>query len=251
MTEPTLQTTDKKRGILILLALFLGGAVPIQSVTLSFGYAQYVKAVSLGPKVIMTAHEFAEFYLPFIYIPALVILAGITWYCRRAYPDVYRRIIVGLAMGALATVSLDLFRQMGVIHGWLPGDTPTMFGKMATGSNKFALYYPVGFFIHFFNGASFGLVYSFVWGRRKNYRSAIGWATSLALVMELGMMTLPPMAPMVGAFGSRFAWPQLFLLTLAAHIAFGITLGILTQYFLKREDERWFLPFLLGRGAHT
>ncbi|WP_457652056.1 hypothetical protein [Rhodocaloribacter sp.] len=238
---------DKKRAALILLAFIAGGAVPIQLVTLSFGYAQYVKGISLGPKVILTAHEFASFYVPFVYVPALVLLAGIAWYGRKHYPDVFRRIVVGLACGALATVSLDFFRQMGVIQGWLPGDTPTMFGKMVTGSNNFAYFYPVGVFVHFMNGANFGLFYTFVWGKQANYKRAVFWATTWAVLVEMGMMTGPPMGPMVGLFGVRYAWPQLFLLTLAAHIAFGITLGILAQYFLKDEDRGWLLTFILGK----
>ena len=242
---------DKKRFTLILLAFFAGAAVPIQVVTLSFGYAQYIREISLGPKVIITAHEFAALYVPFVYIPALILLAGIVWYSRTHYPDVFRRVVIGLGAGALATVSLDFFREMGVINSWLPGDTPNMFGKMITGSNNFAFFYPIGFFVHFMNGASFGLFYSFVWGRRSSFRSAITWATLWALVTELGMMTGPPMGPMVGLFGSRYAWPQLFLLTLAAHIAFGITLGIISQYFLKPEDEGGLFRFLRGDQKAT
>ncbi len=240
------QTGDSRnRIILILAALFLGGAVPIQLITLSFGYAQYVKEVSLGPKVILTAHEFSDIYVPFVLIPALVILAGITWYSHSRNPDLFRRIVVGLFAGVVATVALDFFRQMGVINGWLAGDTPTMFGKMATGSSNVAVYYSTGYVIHLLNGANFGLVYAFVWGRRKSYQSAIFWATIWALVIELGMMTLPPIAPMLGAFGVRFAWPQLFLLTLVAHLAFGLVLGLTTQYLLKPDDEQWLLPWLV------
>jgi hypothetical protein len=121
-----------------------------------------------------------------------------------------------------------------------------MFGKMATGSNDFAYYYAVGQLVHYFNGANFGLFYAFVWGRQATHRAAVGWATVWALITELGMMLGPPMGPMVGLFGIRYAWPQLFLLTLAAHLAFGITLGLLTQRFLKEEDQGGLLRFLQG-----
>ena len=237
---------DKKRAALIMLAFFTGAAVPIQLVTLSFGYAQYIKEVPLGPKVIMTAHEFAKVYIPWVMVPAMIVLLTVTLYCRRRYPDIFHRIVIGLAMGAIATVALDFFREMGVINKWLPGDTPAMFGKMATGSNKLDVYYPVGFFVHFLNGADFGLFYAFVWGKRKTYRSALWWAIFWLLIAELGMMTLPPMAPMVGMFGVRYAWPQLFLLTLAAHVAFGVALGFLVQYFLKDEDRGGLFKFLAG-----
>ncbi len=240
---------DTRRTVLAVIAFIAGGAVPIQLVTLSFGYAQYVRKIGVGPRVIAVAHEFASWYLPLVYLPALVALAAIAIYSRRRYPDLYRRIWVGFGMGAVATLALDAAREAGVIHGWLPADTLVMFGKMATGSSKFSIYYPAGIVVHYLNGANFGLFYAFVFGRRKSYASAISWATLWALVVELGMMTGPPMAPIVGPFGVNYAWPQLFLLTLVAHLLFGVTLGALVQHFLADEDRRWLVPFLLGRPA--
>jgi hypothetical protein len=57
----------------------------------------------------------------------------------------------------------------------------------------------------------------------------------------------PPMGPMLGWFGYNYAWPQLFLLTLVAHILFGVALGLLIQAFLRDEDRAWLVPFILGR----
>lgn len=238
--------SDKKRVALILAAFFFGGAVPIQSVTLSFGYAQYVRGLDIGPRVISVAHEFARFYIPIVYIPALLGLIAIAVYSRKHYPDLYRRIAFGLLAGAIATVALDAVRQSGVVHGWLPADSPVMFGKMATGSDNFAFYYPAGLFVHLMNGASFGLFYVFVWGKRKSYASAILWATVWAELMELGMMTGPPMAKMVGLFGYNYAWPQLFLLTFVAHLFFGVALGVLAQRLLQEEDRGGLMTFLQG-----
>lgn len=62
---------------------------------------------------------------------------------------------------------------------------------------------------------------------------------------------LHPTCTMIGLFGVRFAWPQLFLVTLVAHIAFGITLGLLTQVFLTGEDRGGLLHFLRGQGVGT
>tara|TARA_R110002124_G_scaffold283427_1_gene459404 strand:- start:2414 stop:3157 length:744 start_codon:yes stop_codon:yes gene_type:complete len=244
----TTQPKDIKRMLLILLALFFGGVVPIQLVTLSTGYAQLVMGKIKGPEMIMTAHQLAGWYIPFVYIPAILGLIIIAWYCKTHYPDIFRRIVIGFGIGVLATVGLDFFRQMAVIYKWLPGDTPEMFGMIATGSKNFAWYYSVGFLIHFLNGANFGLIYAFVWGKRSSYKSAIGWAVAWATLVEIGMMTAPPMEPMVGPFGIDYAWPQLFLSTLIAHIAFGIILGIGVQYFLKDSDRRWFWSFLLGKS---
>lgn len=244
-----MKITDKRRAFLILLALFTGGAVPIQLITLSFGYSQYYQEIAMGPKMIMGAHEFAKLYIPLVYIPALLILVGLILYSRRNYPDLFRRIVIGMGAGMLATVALDYFREMGVINGWLPGDTPAMFGKAATGSRSFAVYYPVGYMVHFLNGANFGLLFTFMWGRQASYQRSVAWAVLWLLVVELGMMTGPPMTPIVGPFGTNFAWPQFFLLTLTAHIAFGIVLGLLTHLWLQPEDQGGLLKFLKGPGS--
>lgn len=242
---------DRRRVALVLIAFVAGAGVPIQLVTLSFGYAQYFKGVTMGPQVLSVAHEFARLYIPLVWIPSLLALAGIWAYCRKRYPDVARRILVGFAMGAVSTIALDAIRQMGVIYGWLPGDTPEMFGKMATGSPDFSVYWPVGLLIHVLNGANFGLFYAFVWGKRGSYRAAVGWATAWALVVEVGMMTGPPMGPMVGLFGYNFAWPQLFVVTLVAHVFFGVTLGLLVQHFLRDEDRGGLLRLLRGPAPGT
>lgn len=248
MTDSAIGT---RRALLVTLAFIAGGAVPIQLVTLSFGWAQYVRGVEMGPRTFAVAHEFAARYIPFVLVPALVALVAITFASRRRYPDLFRRIVVGIGMGAIATLALDAVRQAGVIHGWLPGDSPVMFGKMATGSPNFSTYYPAGLFIHYLNGANFGLFYAFVWGKRRSYATAVAWAILWALVLELGMMTGPPMAKMVGLFGYNFAWPQLFILTFAAHIIFGVTLGLLVQYFLTDDDRSWLIPFIRGQRPAT
>jgi hypothetical protein len=246
---PSLKGYDQRRAVLVLVAFAAGAGVPIQLVTLSFGYAQYVRGVTMGPQVLSIAHEFARFYIPLVWIPALLLLGGIWAYSRKAYPDVARRILVGFAVGAISTVALDAVRQAGVIHGWLPGDTPEMFGKMATGSPNFTTYWPVGLLIHALNGADFGLFYAFVWGKRSTYGAAVGWAVAWASLVEIGMMVGPPMGPMVGLFGYNFAWPQLFLLTLVAHLFFGVALGLLIQHFLTDEDRGGLLRFIRGGPA--
>ena len=237
---------EQRRAGLVLLALFAGAAVPIQLITLSFGYAQYYMGIATGPKAIMTAHQFAAYYFPLIYIPALVLLLLIALYCRRHYPDIWRRIWVGFCMGAISTLALDAARQAGVLHGWLPADTAVMFGKMVTASKDFTVFYAVGLMVHYFNGASFGLFYAFMWGRRGSQGTAIAWAVTWLLVVELGMMTLPPMGPMVGLFGVNYAWPQLFLVTLVAHVLFGVALGFLVHHFLTDAERGGIFDYLRG-----
>lgn len=234
----------KTKPFLTLVALFTGGFVPIHLIVLSFGYSQYYNVQSIGPKMIQVAHEFAVPYLAFLYIPSLAVLTWIILYTRKEYPDLFRRIVVGLGAGAIATIGLDWIREMGVISQWLPADTPVMFGKMITGSKSFNIYYPVGQFAHFMNGADFGLCFTLLFGNFKTYKKTILMATFWMLLMELGMMIGPPMAAMVGPFGYNYLWPQLFILTLVAHVVHGVILGILSHFWLKEEDSKWLLPFL-------
>lgn len=233
---------------IIMSLLVCGAAIPIQLLTVSFGYAQYRGGEHLVPDALPLAHSFAaQIYIPWILLPGLLVLIVLSAYCRQRYPDIYRRVIVGAATGAVATVVLDTVRLTGVVHGWLPADSPMVFGKLITGSEVFEVYYPVGVLAHYVFGADFGIFYTFVWGKQKNYWWAVQWATVWALLIEFGMMTLPPMAPAVGMFGVRFAWPQLFLLTLTAHVLYGVVLGLLAQHFLTDCDKGGFLSFLRGK----
>jgi hypothetical protein len=233
-----------KKSLLTLLALFAGGFVPINLIVLSFGYSEYYKAQAIGPKIIKIAHEFGLPYVLYFYIPFMILLGWIIVYSHKHYPDLFRRITVGLAAGAIATIGLDWIRQMGVINGWLPADTPTMFGKMITGSNDFNTFHWIGQVAHFMNGADFGIVFTLVFGNFKSYKTTALWAVCWMLVMEFFMMVGPPMGPMVGLFGVKWMWPQLFILTFVAHVVHGTILGILAHHWLKPEDDKWLLPYL-------
>lgn len=236
-----------KKSILTLLALFTGGFVPIQLVTLSFWYSQYYVVESLGPKMVRTAHEFAIPYIEFLYIPSILVFIGIMIYSHKHYPDLNRRLVVGIIAGIVSTIVLDAVRQNGVLNGWLPKDVPMEFGKMVTGSSSFVPIYIAGLLVHFLNGIDFGICYTLFFGKQKNYWMAALVGTLWLLFIELGMMTGPPMAKMVGLFGVNWAWPQLFLLTLVAHIFCGITLGIVAQLLLKDENRQWIIPYIFSK----
>jgi len=239
-----MEKIDKKKSLITLIALFAGGFVLINLIVFSFGYAEYFKGQAIGPKVIKVAHEFAVPYIYALYIPAIIFLIWAIIYTKKAYPDLFRRIVVGLAAGSIATIGLDWIRQMGVLEGWLPGDTPTMFGKMITGSNNFSTYFWIGQFAHFMNGANFGLIFTLVFGNFVSYKKTVFMSIAWLEVMELGMMVGPPMGPMVGLFGVNWLWPQLFALTLVAHVVHGTILGLLTHLWLRKDDNKWLLPFL-------
>ncbi|MFQ5912787.1 MAG: hypothetical protein ACE5JS_06370 [Nitrospinota bacterium] len=133
--------------------------------------------------------------------------------------------------GILLTLSLDVVRSAGVNIGYLP-DSVSLFGRLIAGVGMKAKVTPAiylgGILYHLFNGIAFGIVYSILFGRTK------WWGAVLYSVffVELGMMTLPPMAKMMGPFGiGKFgtAWNGMFITTLLAHVAMGIALGIVVQ----------------------
>lgn len=168
---------DPQRALLGTIAFVAGGIIPIQLVTLSFGYSQYIRGETEKKEMIKTAHKFATPYIKYVFIPAQLVLAAITIFSENKYPDLFRRITVGASVGIFSTLVLDAIRQLGVIYEWLPSDMAEVFGKMATGSTERRKFLPIGLLIHFLNGANFGLFYSFVWGKRSSYLSAAGWAT--------------------------------------------------------------------------
>jgi hypothetical protein len=236
-----------KKSILTLLVLFTGGFVPIQLVTLSFWYSQYHVGETLGPKMVRTAHEFAIPYIEFLYIPSIIVFIWIMIYSKKNYPDLLRRMKVGIIAGIMLTFGLDLIRQNGVLNGWLPQDVPMMFGKMVTASNSFTPIFIAGILVHFLNGINFGILYTLFFGKLRNYKMAITAGVSLLVLLDIGMMIGPPMAKMVGLFGVNWAWPQLALLALTAHIVSGIACGLTAQFLLENEDRQSFLPFLFNK----
>ncbi len=236
---------DRKAKWLYLLVLVAGGAAPIFLLLLATGIPMWGKGLVKMPQVVMFMHRFAGWYVPLVLLPAVAILIIVALYSRRRYRWLYERIVVGLGAGAIATFALDFFRQLGVIHGWLPADTSILFGKMIAGPTaSVGVVLITGFVYHFLNGADFGIFYALVAGRARWY-----WAIVWGLLVELGMMTLPPMAPMAGPFGVKTGRPALFLITLAAHIAFGIVLGLLTQHWLKERGS--ILRVLSSKSAET
>lgn len=220
---------DRKARWLYLLVLVAGGAAPIFLLLLASGIPTWGKGLTKMPQIVMYMHQFANWYVPLVLGPALAILLIVALYSRRRYRWLYERIVIGLGAGAIATVALDFFRELGVIHGWLPTDTSILFGKMIAGPTaSLTAILVTGFIYHFLNGANFGIFYTLVVGKARWY-----WAIVWGLVVELGMMTLPPMGPLAGPFGSKTGRPALFLITLVAHIAFGLVLGLLTQHWLR------------------
>lgn len=168
-------------------------------------------------------------------LPAIGVLLVITLLARKWEPVVARSIIWGALAGAIATIALEAIRIPGFYLGTMPGQLPELMGVLLL--NRFALGPSLasniaGWAYHFWNGASFGIIYVLVIG------SARRWAGLLyALAVGTGFMLSPVVIALgVGYFGLQFSvW---FSVTVyAAHIAFGLVLGFLAKRFLAGQPS--------------
>jgi hypothetical protein len=137
---------------------------------------------------------------------------------------------VGLAAGAVATVALEAIRLPGFWLGFMPGNLPRLMGvlllnQFATGPSPKSDV--AGWAYHFWNGASFGLIYVLVFGTCRRW---VG--TVFGILLGFGFMFSPVVSALgVGFMGLEFS--KGFPVTVTfAHAAFGLALGWLAATWL-------------------
>lgn len=167
-------------------------------------------------------------------LPSVIVLAGILLAIRRREPDLWRLIAWGGVAGAVATVPLEVVRLTGFHFGFMPGNLPRLMGVLLL--DRFMLGPSVfsdiaGWSYHFWNGASFGIIYALLFGTRRRW---VGVAYGIAI--GIGFMISPVVTSLgVGRFGLQFSWG--FPVTvLAAHAAFGLALGWLTHRWIDQPS---------------
>jgi hypothetical protein len=162
----------------------------------------------------------------------LLITVGILY----RFDDSLARIsAAGLAAGAIATVALEAIRLPGFWLGFMPGNLPRLMGVLLL--NQFAAGPSLrsdiaGWAYHFWNGASFGLIYVLVFGTCRR------WAgTAYGVLVGVGFMFSPVVSALgVGFLGLEFS--KGFPLTVTvAHAVFGLALGGLTVAWLGFIDS--------------
>lgn len=230
--EHTAKTLTKNELLWTVLALVTGGAAPIGLLLVSTSITMARQPTNMR-EMMMSVHSVMRAYLPFLAL-SLFLLAAVLVVSYLFYPRLFDRIFTGLWAGAVATIALDAIRYpIGVELKTLPADMPTMFGKLIFGTDSVTpVILTAGYLYHFLNGASFGLVYTVVAGKASWY-----WGVVWGLIIEVLMMTTPPMLLMgVGPFGINTGAPWYFLTTLIAHVAFGAVLGLLVERFAKEKE---------------
>jgi len=191
-------------------------------------------------------------YRDVVIIPSVIVIFAIGILARSKFPRLVNRLFVGMAAGAVASFALEAIRIPGYMFAkWLPMDSMislpgllltekiTSLGEikqviMQSGVAMNLYHAPLDAFMagalwHFWNGATFGIIYALVIGKGKWWYGMI-WA----FIIEIGMMLAPYLIIMKGPFGiEHMDGYNLFVITLIAHLVFGAVLGILVQRWKK------------------
>lgn len=158
----------------------------------------------------------------------LVLVIAFTF--GRGHRVLGKRMIAGLAAGAIATIGLEIVRTISFRLGGMPGDLPRLLGVLIT--DRFMLgpsrlSDALGYGYHFWNGASFGLIFAVILGRRSYW-----WASSYGILVGIGFLASPAVQAMgVGFFATQM--PAMIATVLVAHVVWGLLLGLLLRRWLS------------------
>jgi hypothetical protein len=163
--------------------------------------------------------------LTFIGVPSLLGLIVIGGLARRLDArSLLTALIVGTAGGFLATLAYDGVRYALRTSGLVDYDgfmAIRIFGSWMTGTDPGDLRARVfGWIYHFWNGISFGIFYTMIFGRGH-------WliAVAYALVMELCMLGLFPL------FLRITDRTDFIVLSLIGHLFYGLALGLIARRY--------------------
>ena len=184
--------------------------------------------------------------LPAVIAVFLVWVLAIT----RGWARLARGVPTALVAGVLATVGLEIVRLIGFrLFDAMPGSMPELMGVKLLDqfmSGPDALSNLAGWGDHFWNGASFAMIYILILGRR---------AWWIGTLYALGIGTIFMLSPVMsgigaGLFGQQYA-PIAFPLTVyIAHITFGTVLGItVSRSHVMRATLLTYLMDLMSRSS--
>lgn len=166
-------------------------------------------------------------------LPSIAVI-GIIWGLLYGRNDLLARLVaVGLGAGAVATLALEAIRLPRFWLGFMPGNLPRLMGvllldQFATGPTLRSDV--AGWAYHFWNGASFGLIYVLVFGTCRRWVGPV-----YGVLLGFGFMFSPVVAALgVGFLGLEFSRGFPVTVTLA-HVAFGGMLGWLSARWLGFE----------------
>jgi hypothetical protein len=193
--------------LITLAAVLLAGTAPNLFVAAQAGYAKF----SILGK--------------FVLLPSAAALIVLSLAALRLSPVLGRRIFAGILAGIIATVGLELVREIGFHLGAMPGDLPKLMGvqlldRFMVGPSLASNL--AGWGYHFWNGASFGVIFTLLSGGRR------WWAGPMAgTIIGVVFMASPAVTALgIGRFGVLMG-PGFAVTVVLAHLAYGLILGAL------------------------
>ena len=185
-------------------------------------------------------------------IPSVIIIFTIGILTHSKFPRLSNRMFIGMAAGTIASFALEAIRIPAYMFAkWMPMDSMISLPGLLLTEKITALSQvkqvimqsgvpmnlysaPLDAFIagglwHFWNGATFGIIYALLIGKGKWWYGVI-WA----VIIEMVMMVAPYLIMMKGPFGIEYMdGYNIFVITLIAHLVFGAILGIIVQRWKK------------------
>lgn len=169
-----------------------------------------------------------------VQVPATLILGAFALRDRwKGEGRLWRAVAAGAVGGFVAACAYDLFRLPWVLGAAWEAGPAWMRLPLFKVFPRFGILlldlpavtpaaHAVGWVYHFSNGASFGVMYLALAGdaARRHWL----WAVALAVGLELGML----FTPYTGFFGIR-PTATFVVVTLTAHLVFGVVLGLWTR----------------------
>jgi hypothetical protein len=186
-------------------------------------------SVSLGALV---AHVLGVLAMPFFLevfgIPSLLAIYALAAFAKKINAGMLTAgLWVGLWAGLAATVVYDGVRfivERGHLFGYNGFVPILMFGSWITGRpTTSAAAKVVGWAYHYWNGATFGVIYTLTLGRKRWL-----WGVGYGIVMECCMLGLFPLFLRVTNKIDFIA------VSMIGHLAYGAALGLLAQKYLTQ-----------------
>jgi hypothetical protein len=162
-------------------------------------------------------------------LPLMVLLVGIASRMSRGQGrELWRRLLLGLAIGFIATLAYDAIRWVaytGLQMTFNPFAVHARFGELITDQPRTSTTaIAVGWTYHFWNGITFGAVYALLAGRAP-------WVVAVvyALMLEALMVAIYPTA-----WGISRTHQSFLFLSILGHVTYGVVLGLLHQKYVAR-----------------
>jgi hypothetical protein len=212
--------------------------IPMKSLKTGLLLVVTLAAASAGPQIFPAAQaghgtmpQLATYFL----LPAVAVLIVTALLSWKSVPAIGRSIVWGGLAGAIATIGLEIVRITGFKMGYMPGNLPRLMGVLLL--NRFALGPSfasdfAGWAYHFWNGASFGIIYALLLGTSRRWVGLI-----YGIAVGLGFLVSPVVVSLgAGYFGLQFSI-GLPITVLTAHAVFGLMLGTLAHRFLSSQPS--------------